>query len=53
MKAISRCPQCGKDLQTDCRTCIEAGINYHKCQGGFKIVKVDWKAVPASYDFNN
>lgn len=46
MRAIAKCKSCGTELETNCRTCIEAGVNYHKCKEGFKVVKVEWKIVP-------
>ena len=55
MKAIAKCPKCGKTITTDCRGCIE-GNNYvsseygerkHKCKIKYDIIKnVKWKKVP-------
>jgi len=47
MKAIAKCESCDQDLETSCRTCIEAGVNYHRCTEGFEVKQVNWKVVPA------
>lgn len=46
MRAIAKCESCEKQLETTCRGCIEAGIDYHKCIDGFKVVQVKWKVYP-------
>ena len=47
MRAIAKCSECGTELETNCRTCIEAGNNYHKCRDGFKIAEnIKWEIVP-------
>lgn len=33
MKAIVKCPKCGKNLTSDCRGCIESESDVHKCKG--------------------
>ena len=49
MRAIAKCEECGTELETNCRTCIETGNNYHKCKGGFKVVEnIKWKMIPGS-----
>ncbi len=55
MKAIAKCPKCGKTITTDCKGCIE-GNSYgcpeknekmHKCKSLYIIIEnVKWKKVP-------
>lgn len=33
MKAVAKCPKCGKSLTSECRGCIDAGNDIHKCKG--------------------
>ena len=49
MKAIGKCPNCGEEIETDCRGCIESENCFHKCEGleeadVFEGVK--WKKIP-------
>lgn len=46
MKAIAKCPKCGKTLTSNCRGCIDGGEDYHKCKGKYSTVKVKWKVYP-------
>ena len=49
MKAIAKCPKCGKTISTDCGGCIGAGVCAHhnckKCKEDI-IVNIKWKKVP-------
>ena len=47
MKANTKCPECGKQLETDCRGCIEGGTDVHTCNGEeHAVVDVKWKLCP-------
>ena len=55
MKAIAKCPKCGKNISTDCRGCIEGNIygcaeigeKMHKCKVKYDTIEnVKWKKVP-------
>ena len=55
MKAIAKCPECGKTITTDCGGCISGNVygcsekneKMHKCKSKYDIIeKVKWKLVP-------
>lgn len=46
MKAIAKCDECRKTVETDDRTFIEQNESFHKCKGKLKIVKIKWKIYP-------
>jgi len=48
MKAIAKCPKCGKTMITTCKECIEneVAINLCDCNGIVKNVK--WKLIDKS-----
>ncbi len=47
MKAIATCPECKKQVETDCSRCIERGDSCHPCKDGeVDVVEVDWKICP-------
>ncbi|MBS3079353.1 hypothetical protein J4218_04480 [Candidatus Pacearchaeota archaeon] len=46
MKATAKCPTCKKTLMNDCRGCIEANIDVHKCKGMKEpgvVENISWK----------
>ena len=45
MKAISRCPKCGKKLETTCDHCIANGVSVHECKGEMDAVEVKWRII--------
>lgn len=49
MKAIATCPKCGKKLTTDCRGCIDGGLDVHKCKDMKEpgmVENIKWKKIP-------
>jgi hypothetical protein len=50
MKAVAKCPICGKTIYTTCKACIEAGTDTHICKGDkneASLVKgIKWKITP-------
>lgn len=51
MKAYAKCPKCGKDLETDCKPCIEAGTDTHLCSNDKEadvVENIKWKSIPES-----
>lgn len=54
MKAIAKCPKCGKTITTNCRGCIEGGTcgcsessEEHDCIADFDIIEgIEWKKIP-------
>ncbi len=47
MRALGKCPKCGKQLETNCRACIDgkSSICYHHGKEP-DLVEVKWKVFP-------
>ncbi|MFA7707887.1 MAG: hypothetical protein WCX73_02975 [Candidatus Pacearchaeota archaeon] len=46
MKAIAKCPHCGKQIETDCRGCIEGKTYIHnESKKPLIVEKVKWKII--------
>jgi len=45
MRAVTKCPMCKRELETDCRGCIDMNEAPHICQNKRKVVKVKWEII--------
>ncbi|MBI2043612.1 hypothetical protein HYT25_04455 [Candidatus Pacearchaeota archaeon] len=55
MKAVGKCPKCGKTITTNCGGCIEGNLygcpenneKMHKCKKKYDVIEnIKWKKVP-------
>ena len=46
MRALAKCPKCRKNLDTNCKGCIESGTSFHNCKSKSEVINVKWNLYP-------